>query len=281
MIKYTEIFYSIQGEAKNTGKLCTWLRFFTCNLQCRGFSQLDPSDPSTWVEQRTIDPTTFKTLQEVPTPNVGCDSDYSWSSKFKHLVEKRTARELTDNIRNLIPSKKFGTTVGHCFTGGEPMLQQQAICDIVNHWINDGDYPQWICIETNGTQKLIPEFINLVLSTPIQFYFSISPKLLHVSGEQPKKAIKIDCIQEYISLLPESYLKFVLNHDQRAWDQAQDIVDQVGNQPEVWVMPLGAVYEQQTDHLVGKLADKAIFEYQWNVSPRVHVLIWNNDQIGR
>ena len=45
---YSEIFHSIQGEGQYTGVPTAWIRFFLCNLQCNGFGQKDPTDPSTY-----------------------------------------------------------------------------------------------------------------------------------------------------------------------------------------------------------------------------------------
>ena len=45
---YSEIFHSIQGEGHYTGIPTAWIRFFLCNLQCSGFGQKDPTDPSTY-----------------------------------------------------------------------------------------------------------------------------------------------------------------------------------------------------------------------------------------
>jgi organic radical activating enzyme len=286
-IRYVEIFKSIQGEALNVGKLCTWLRTFSCSLQCRGFGQEDPSNPATWVEQRpNVDIKSFTDLKSVPTPNVGCDSDYSWSAKFKHLAMKKNSRELADEIRELTSTGSFDK-IGHVFTGGEPLLQQDGIAEILEHWIDDGNFPAWVAFETNVTQTIKPKLERAILELKrlgVDVYFSMSPKLLHVSGEKPNKAIKIDEMQSYWELCPSSYLKFVLNEDERSWDQARDIVSRLkdaGCDPDVWVMPVGSVFDDQTSAAIGRIADKAIFEYEWNFSPRVHVLIWQDDQIGR
>lgn len=289
--KYTEMFYSIQGEALNTGKLCTWLRTFLCSLQCRGFGQVEPGNPETWEPQYLINVKDITELEKVPTPTTGCDSAYSWSAQFKHLVKTKSTRELATEIRGLTGQTNFGK-VGHVFTGGEPLMQQQALAEIIEYWIEDEDWPAWVGFETNVTQKIKPELrkaIQNLIDRECQVYFSMSPKLLHVSGEQPEKAIHIDLMLEYLELCPHSYLKFVLNEDQRAWNQAQKIVFAIVNDvtcdhwhdPDVWVMPVGGVIGQQLDPAVGRIADKAIQEYHWNVSPRVHVLVWGDDQIGR
>lgn len=286
-VRYTELFKSIQGEALNTGKLCTWLRLFSCSLQCRGFGQKDPSNPVTWVEQRpNVDPKSFTDLKNVPTPNVGCDSDYSWSAKFKHLALKKNTKDLANEIRALTGTGSFGK-IGHVFTGGEPLMQQDAIAEIIQHWIDDGDYPAWIGFETNATQTIRSKLQMVIFELErlgIEVYFSMSPKLLHVSGEKPSRAIKIEEIRSYWNLCPSSYLKFVLNEDERAWGQASSIVNDLKDlycEPDVWVMPVGSVFDDQTSSAIGRIADKAIFEYEWNFSPRVHVLIWQDDQIGR
>lgn len=291
-VKYTELFYSIQGEALNTGKLCTWLRLYLCSLQCRGFGQVEPGNPSTWAEQYPlIDVKNITELEKVPTPSTGCDSAYSWSAQFKHLVKTKTTRELATEIQELTPSGYFGMKIGHVFTGGEPLMQQDAIAEIIDYWIEDDNFPAWVGFETNVTQKIKPTLrkaIQNLKDKECLVYFSMSPKLLHVAGEEPKKAIHIDLMAEYVNLCPQSYLKFVLNEDQRAWDQAENIVhvlEHCGScnysDIPVWVMPVGGVIGQQLDPAVGRIADKAIKEYQWNVSPRVHVLIWGDDQIGR
>ncbi|AND75009.1 hypothetical protein pf16_86 [Pseudomonas phage pf16] len=291
-VKYTEMFYSIQGEAVNTGKLCTWLRTFLCSLQCRGFGQVEPGNPETWEPQfPLIDVKNITDINHIPLPSTGCDSAYSWSAQFKHLVLNKTTRELATEIRATTPKNTFDGVIGHVFTGGEPLMQQPALAEIINFWIEDEDYPAWVGFETNVTQALRPELkaaIRALQDREVLVYFSMSPKLLHVAGEQPKKAIHIDLMADYVELCPRSYLKFVLNEDQRAWDQALWIVNALKAEPypeytdvEVWVMPVGANVGQQSDPAVGRIADKAIREYQWNVSPRVHVLIWGDDQIGR
>ena len=40
-LKYSETFYSAQGEGKYVG-IPLWMRL--CNLQCNGFGQKDPTD---------------------------------------------------------------------------------------------------------------------------------------------------------------------------------------------------------------------------------------------
>ena len=74
---YSEIFYSMQGEGHYTGVPTLWLRFFLCNLQCNGFGQLKPTEPSTWqLPYDDLDVTPYKTMEELPVFPYGCDSSY-------------------------------------------------------------------------------------------------------------------------------------------------------------------------------------------------------------
>jgi len=170
-IAYSEIFHSIQGEGHYTGRPTAWLRFFLCNLQCDGFGQKDPTDPSTYVlPYKEIKVEDFKRLEDLPVWKYGCDSSYSWSAKFKHLQHKHTAAEICDRIRQSMyhPSNpegrfnKFDGTMQHmCFTGGEPLMKhaQLAAIGIIDHFATEGDYPLFMTWETNGTQELTSEFI--------------------------------------------------------------------------------------------------------------------------
>ena len=62
---YSEIFDSVQGEGEYTGYPTAWLRFFLCNLQCNGFGQEDPTDPSTYqLPYEEIDITDKKNVSQ-------------------------------------------------------------------------------------------------------------------------------------------------------------------------------------------------------------------------
>jgi len=85
--RYSEIFYSFQGEAEMAGKPTVWLRFFGCNLECNGFGQEHPTKPETHVlPYKDFDVSSVERLEDLPVWNYGCDSSYSWSAKYKKLV---------------------------------------------------------------------------------------------------------------------------------------------------------------------------------------------------
>jgi len=77
-VLYSEIFKSIQGEGHYTGVPTTWLRFFGCNLECNGFGQDDPTDPSTYqLPYKDFDIIDTQVIEELPVWKYGCDSSYS------------------------------------------------------------------------------------------------------------------------------------------------------------------------------------------------------------
>ncbi len=92
---YSEIFRSIQGEGVYTGVPTVWLRLFGCNLECNGFGQDDPTDPSTYIlPYQDIDLIDIKQVEDLPVFPYGCDSSYSWSKKFSKLQRRGEADEV-------------------------------------------------------------------------------------------------------------------------------------------------------------------------------------------
>ncbi len=294
-IAYSEIFHSIQGEGHYTGRPTAWLRFFLCNLQCDGFGQKDPTDPSTYVlPYKEIKVEDFRKLEDLPVWKYGCDSSYSWSAKFKHLQHKHTAAEICDRIRQSMYhptnpegffNKKDGTEQHLCFTGGEPLMKhaQQAAISIVDHFVDEGDYPHYMTWETNGTQELTSEFANYFSDYPGEVFFSVSPKLWRTSGEKPEDAIKPEIVKTYTEVSSWGQLKFVVNGTEESWDELEETVAKfrdAGVTYPVWIMGVGATLEAQKGTEAGYIGEAKIateaFKRGYNYSSRVHVHIWGN-----
>lgn len=282
---YSETFYSIQGEGKYTGHPTLWLRYFLCNLQCDGFGQKNPKDPSTYVlPYKDFDVTSVKKIEDMPVFTHGCDSSYSWSNKFKHLQYKGTPSEIYQELMGRLPKKMIIQPSHMCFTGGEPLLKHAQECTIalLDEFIKN-KYPlSYVTHETNGTQKLSDDFINSMyhLTTKgVQTIFSISPKLHSVSGE--KNAIDLDIIESYYRVSYfDMYLKFVSNGTTEAWEEIDYWVGKIKERKldiPVWIMPVGATIEGQKNGIYsdGEIASQAL-ERGYNVSARVHVYLWGN-----
>lgn len=292
---YSEIFHSIQGEGHYTGRPTAWLRFFLCNLQCDGFGQKDPTDPSTYeLPYKTVNLEGITRLEDLPVLKYGCDSSYSWSAKFKHLQHKHTAVEICNRIRQSMyhpsnPEGKFnkldGTMQHMCFTGGEPMMKhaQAAAVDIIDQFALEGDFPLYMTWETNGTQPLTDTFSSYFDNYPGEKFFSVSPKLFTVSGEKREDAIKPEVVKTYQDLSPHGQLKFVVSGSEASWEELDQVVQlfrQAGVTYPVWIMSAGATLEAQKGteaNYIGeaKIAEEA-FKRGYNYSSRVHVHIWGN-----
>lgn len=294
-IAYSEIFHSLQGEGQYCGWPTAWLRFYLCNLQCDGFGQKDPTDPTTYVlPYKEINIEKYKTLEELPVWKYGCDSSYSWSAKFKHLQHKHTAREICERIRQSMyhpsnPLGRFnkidGTHQHMCFTGGEPLMKhaQMATIGVIDQFVTEGDFPLYMTWETNGTQDLTPEFSAYFEMYPGEKFFSVSPKLLTTSGEKPENAINPDVVKTYEDLSTRGQLKFVVNGSNQSWDELEHTVEtfrKAGVTYPVWIMSVGATLEAQKGTEAGYIGEAKIateaFKRGYNYSSRVHVHIWGN-----
>ena len=205
---YSEIFHSIQGEGHYTGVHTLWLRFFMCNLQCNGFGQINPSDPSTYeLPFETYDVSQVKRVEDLPVWDKGCDSSYTWAKKYKHLMGQETPTVLANKIVDALktdsnPQGKFLHPVTKqrqhlCITGGEPLMitGQSATVGIYEELERQDNLPLSMTFESNGTQKLKQPFIDWVNRIDTEIFFSISPKLWSVAqqetaGEVAKRAFQ-------------------------------------------------------------------------------------------
>ena len=289
-VYYSEIFHSIQGEGHYTGVPTAWIRFFLCNLQCSGFGQIDPTNPETYdLPFLDYDVSQVKRVEDLPVWEKGCDSSYTWAKKYKHLMGQETPEVLANKIVDVLktdsnPEGKFLHPVTNqrqhlCFTGGEPLMVtgQAASVGIYEELERQGNLPRSMTFETNGTQQLKDEFKDWVKRINEEVFFSCSPKLFTVSGEQTKKAIIPEVVAEYRELSKAGQLKFVVGSEQRQWDEMEGAIEKykaLGVDWPIWVMPVGAREEEQTA-TAGEVA-KMAFQRGYNVAARVHVYLFGN-----
>jgi 6-pyruvoyltetrahydropterin 2'-reductase len=299
MNKYriSELFQSHQGEGRYTGQLSVWVRFFACNLQCNGFGQENPKDPSTYVlPYKDLDVSKFTRLDQLPVLEYGCDSSYSWAAKFKHLCPEYTAEEVVTRLQELmLPSHnihdmKTGVTRHLVFTGGEPLLpkNQKGIVDIINTFRSKGRSFVNVTVETNGTQELTSEVFqeaHLRYNSGVgEFFFSVSPKLETVAGEPNDKAIKPDVVKQYqdasypTANRDGGQLKFVIANRKECWDELEHVIRQfrhAGVIYPVWIQPVGATVTQQLSDDVSQIALEALAR-GYNISARVQAYLYKN-----
>jgi organic radical activating enzyme len=111
-----EIFHTLQGEGRNTGKPSVFIRSSLCNLHCK------------W-----------------------CDTPYTWNwedTPFEHESERKYSREteILDLTAKDIAREVSRFTCSHyVLTGGEPLLQEKGWLELIT--LLPGSFE----VETNGT----------------------------------------------------------------------------------------------------------------------------------
>ena len=127
-LRYSEMFYSIQGEGRYIGVPSVFVRVFGCNFECTGFGQA--RNPDLWLtpeemphNQNTNGPIT--SIKDLPVPHVGCDSSFSWGKKWGHLADYEDATTIVDKVNNFADgsSNVNDNPVHLVLTGGEPLLR--------------------------------------------------------------------------------------------------------------------------------------------------------------
>jgi len=286
-LKFSETFYSAQGEGQYVGIPSLWMRFFLCNLQCNGFGQSDPTDPSTYdLPYEKLDITDITNVFDLPVFEKGCDSSYTWSKKYKHLIVDKTVEEAVDELTALLPHSQFvhpvtGQSAHMVFTGGEPMLKntQPGMINILEEFKRRNNMPKNVTVETNGTKPITDELADYIQTwyKNNEWYWSLSPKLWATAGEKSKKAIKPEVIGRYAEVSPHGQLKFVVNGTDESWQEVEEntkLFRDAGCNFPVWIMGVGGTFEGlvQTE---ATIADEAI-QRGYNYTSRVHVHIYGN-----
>ena len=273
-IKYSEAFYSIQGEGRWVGTPSVFLRMFGCNFECRGFGQ--GRDQTKWVPKdqmpHVTDPNrlNYKSYQELPVPTIGCDTSATWSHLYKHIATNEESSIIAQKLLDLTPRKSWHS-IHLILTGGEPMLWQKKLPDLLSQKAFEG--LEHITIETNSTQKLTPNLKEFLDALNIHITWSCSPKL-SISGENWKDAIKPEVVQEYNRVKnSELYLKFVVQNEDDMIE-VKTAQHAYGLNVPVYLMPVGGTIEglELTEKDVAKLA----LEYGYRFSPRLHVHLFGN-----
>ena len=139
-----EIFYTLQGEGKNTGLPSVFIRLSLCNLHCK------------W-----------------------CDTPYTWNwenTPWETSTNKKYLK--SQEIITLTPAEVIEYLTAYpcenfVITGGEPLIQQAEIEQLKNLLSPTST----IEIETNGT--ISPN----KLSNTHQIQYNVSPKLSHSGNE--------------------------------------------------------------------------------------------------
>jgi len=291
-LRYSEAFYSVQGEGKFVGVPSVFLRTFGCNFRCMNFGV--NTDKDRWQQHKEgnrynaevkalIDAGVHKTtekFEDLPIIHTGCDTYASIYPEFKDFNKLAEVDEVVDHLISLLPEGKWtmdnGQDIHLILTGGEPLLAWQRL------YVELFEHPKMrdlknVTIETNTTQPLHDDFFDYLNDNDrIQVTFSCSPKL-SVSGESWSDAIKPNVAHEY-SLVDGSdmYFKFVvatMDDFEEVGRAVQEYRD-AGIECPVYLMPLGGRSEEY--NLNVKEVAEACMERGWRFTPRLHISLFGN-----
>ena len=190
-----------------------------------------------------------------------CDTKYTWDwTKFDPRKEahRASAAELATWALNRAAELVV-------ITGGEPLLQQQALVPLVSRLVAGGKRVEF---ETNATiapaEGLLIEGVR----------FNCSPKLAH-SGVAEEKRIVPGALRAF-SECGRSVFKFVVERVEDL-DEVAAVVDRFALSP-VYIMPEGTTVEGLLTR-TRELADE-IPKRGWRLTSRTHILAFG-DRRGR
>jgi len=247
-----EIYKALQGEGMTTGKPCIFIRLSGCNLGCHY-----------------------------------CDSAFTWFFEGETAKGHSTAARVNrDANRVSLTPKEVAEKIAEVdggwskrvvFTGGEPLLQQKEIWEVIK--LLRARNERWnFELETNGAVE-----IDVELAKAID-YINCSPKLSssgnsEVVRDNPK-AIKKLCLlaKDYAPYLKVSF-KFVVNTDDPKPDleeiDAWKYKYRVANS-DIYLMPEGISEEDMLNKT--KILNAICMEEGYNLTTRLHILLFGNQR---
>ena len=142
-LRYSEAFYSIQGEGRFVGVPSVFLRTFGCNFRCMNFGLDRHPDRAEKLKQGIKYNPEVKALlddgvldkvdkfKDLPIIHTGCDTYASIYPEFKKYMMDKTVDEVVDHVLSLTPEGRWtmsnGQDVHFILTGGEPLLGWQRL----------------------------------------------------------------------------------------------------------------------------------------------------------
>ena len=215
---------TLQGEGPSAGRRAGFVRLGRCSLNC------------SW-----------------------CDTPYSWD--WKRYDPAAELRELpVGEVAASIEAMDVPMVV---VTGGEPLLQQRAVVELLR--LLPGLAVE---VETNGIHVAEPDLVERVDR------FNVSPKLANAGIERSRR-YKPDVLSAF-QATGKAAFKFVACEPSDL-EEIDAIVAEC-DLTDVWVMPEGT----DARALVARgqrLAD-AVVARGWQLTPRLHILLWG-DERGR
>ena len=112
-LRYSEAFYSIQGEGRYVGVPSVFLRTFGCNFRCKLFGRdksesypgLNNANPEVEAIINNIDQ--YNEFKELPIVHTGCDTYASIYPQFKRFMKDDNIDGVVDYLLSLTPNGKW------------------------------------------------------------------------------------------------------------------------------------------------------------------------------
>jgi 7-cyano-7-deazaguanosine (preQ0) biosynthesis protein QueE len=191
-----------------------------------------------------------------------CDTAYTWDADAHVLAATLRSMAGPDVVRALLNVGSALVVV----TGGEPLLQRTALLPVLSELRSRGVA---VHVETSGT--IAPGALTAEVDQ-----FVVSPKL--VSSGQPMNRRYRPAVLADFAGDGRSVFKFVIADD-RDLHEADAMAARLGLRPSaVWLMPQGRTASDVLDGM-RRLAP-AVAARGWRLSPRLQVLLWQ-DERGR
>ena len=214
----------------------------------------------------------YKSFHELPVPEIGCDSSATWAKEYMHLTTYEESSLVAKRLTEITPNKKW-ENIHLVITGGEPLMWQKQLPELLSdEKLKDLKH---ITFETNGTQKLRPQFIEFLESAHFYTTFACSAKL-SISGEPWKKAIRPDVVNMYSKVKnSELFFKFVVQDEQCLHDVNKALAEyNLPDDTPVFLMPVGGT--QETLNLTERQVADVSLANGFKFSPRLHVGLFGN-----
>ena len=118
-LRYSEAFYSVQGEGKFVGVPSVFLRTFGCNFRCMNFGlenepMRDEKQKAGIIRNQEVQDLldagvheTTKEFNDLPIIHTGCDTYASIYPEFKKFNKQATVDEVVEHLLSLLPEGKW------------------------------------------------------------------------------------------------------------------------------------------------------------------------------
>ncbi len=236
-----EVFHTLQGEGAGVGIPAVFVRLSRCNLHC-----------------------------------VWCDTDHTWNFQgtpwthekdaeagyTKHRKEDVTIEMDAADLAAVV--RKYGCK-RVVLTGGEPLLQQQELSELICELRGDGQ--EWYFeMETNGTMMPNADILMEVSQ------FNVSPKLAN-SGMRKELRLKADVLQKFAQS-GKAWFKFVICREEDVAEVFEMVNEFQLPIARLILMPEGRNVEE-LDKVAAWLAERCR-DLNIRFSDRLHVRLWGD-----